>query len=806
MSLRARIASLSQSRALRFFIIVTATTLLTIRWWPHPPLRELAPTSTAVMSADGELLRITLAPDQQYRVWTPLESISPTLIDAVQLHEDRWFYWHPGVNPIALVRGALRTYSGGNRQGGSTLTMQLARLAYDLNTRTPFGKIRQVGYALWLEARYSKHDLLEAYLNLAPYGGNVQGVGAASLIYFGKPPAQLTLNEALTLAVIPQQPNLRGGRKHSAEALNRVRMRLFKRWQKSHDVSAAEAHLATLSLQLRDVRALPFRAPHFVDSILEKYPDTLPPQLTTTLDLSLQRLMERQVRLYIEQRRASGVQNAVALLIDPRDMAVKAWLGSADYFNEKIDGQVNGVLAKRSPGSTLKPFIYALAIDQGLLHPRTILKDAPVAFGPFAPENFDGRFIGPVTAQDALIHSRNVPAVWVAAQLHNPSLYQFLQSAGISNLQSEQHYGLALVLGGGEVTMEESATLYAMLMNHGQLQPLRYLETKSLRTESLKAESLKTENLREQKTSPGPQLISPQASFIALDMLAHNPRPDGAAFQLTTEGANDARWPVAWKTGTSWGFRDAWSVGAVGPYVLAVWIGNFDGSGNPAFVGIDTAAPLFFRIADALRLARPHDTLKKITPPPPGVERVAVCAASGDLPNRWCSQHELTWYIPGKSPIRVSTLHRPVAIDSRSNKPVCPPYDPRFVRSEIYEFWSSDMLRLFRQAGMPRRVPPACLSAAHGEAADDPPTITSPLREVTYTLRRSRPDERIALQATAAGAVKTMYWFSGNRFLGRANPTTPLAWRPDAAGIFDLRVVDDRGMVAQRDVRVEVVP
>jgi penicillin-binding protein 1C len=315
-----------------------------------------------------------------------------------------------------------------------------------------------------------------------------------------------------------------------------------------------------------------------------------------------------------------------------------------------------------------------------------------------------------------------------------------------------------------------------MLMNGGQLKPLRYLQNDPM--------------------TAGPQLISPQASFIALDMLGHNPRPDS-----DTDFSGDSRWPVAWKTGTSWGFRDAWSIGAVGPYVLAVWIGNFDGSGNPAFVGIDTAAPLFFRIADALRLARPNESLKKIIAPPAGVERVAVCAASGDLPNVWCPQIEPTWYIPGKSPIKVSTLHRPVAIDTRSNKPVCPPYDARFIRNEIYEFWSSDMLRLFRQAGMPRRVPPNCQT----EISADVPTITSPLREVTYTLRRSKPDERIALQATTAGTVKTVYWFSGNRFLGRANPPAPLAWRPDAEGLFDLRVVDDRGQVAERGIRVELV-
>jgi penicillin-binding protein 1C len=788
--------SLARSRTLRFSFLGVAITLLVIRLWPHPPLSELAPTSTAVMSADKQLLRLTLAPDQQYRVWTQLNAISPTLIDAVQLHEDRWFYWHPGVNPIALLRGAARTYGffgygSGNRQGGSTLTMQLARLAYNLNTRTPGGKIRQVGYALWLEARYGKRELLEAYLNLAPYGGNVQGVGAASLIYFGKPADQLTLTEALTLAVIPQQPNRRGGKNHSADALQKARVSLFNRWQQNHDVSSAEAHLAVLPLPLRDARQLPFRAPHFVDALLAKHIDQLPPRLQTTLDWQLQQLVERQTRLYIAQRRSSGVRNAVALLIDPRDMGVKAWLGSADYFDKTIDGQVNGVLAKRSPGSTLKPFIYALAIDQGLIHPRTILKDAPVAFGPFAPENFDGRFIGPITAQDALIHSRNVPAVWVAAQLRNPGLYQFLQSAGISNLQSEQHYGLALVLGGGEVTMEESAGLYAMLMNQGQQLPLSYLQS------DLKKQS--------ETSAPGPQLISPEASFITLDMLAHNPRPDGVASSFTTEGGGDARWPVAWKTGTSWGFRDAWSVGAVGPYVLAVWIGNFDGTGNPAFVGVDTAAPLFFRIADALRLARPRDMLKKIISPPADVKRVAVCAASGDLPNQWCTQLEPTWYIPGKSPIKVSTLHRPVAIDIRNNQPVCPPYDPQRVRYEIYEFWSSDMLRLFRQAGMPRRAPPHCDSDRTGFAyKNEAPSITSPLREVTYTLRTSRPDERIALQATAAGTVKTLYWFSGNRFLGRANPPAPLAWRPDSEGIYDLRVVDDRGQTDERSLRVAI--
>ena len=220
-------------------------------------------------------------------------------------------------------------------------------------------------------------------------------------------------------------------------------------------------------------------------------------------------MLETQVRQFIAERGENGLRNAAAVLVDTRDMGVKAWVGAADYWNAR-DGQVNGVLAKRSPGSALKPFIYALALDQGVLHPRTMLRDAPSAFGPFTPENFDGRFVGPITAQDALIRSRNIPAVWAASQLTQPTLYQFLESAGIRDLKPEAFYGLALALGGGEVTMEELAGLYAMLANGGVLKPIRMTG----RTDRLSAPE-----------SAGVRLLSPEASFITLDMLRHNARP-----------------------------------------------------------------------------------------------------------------------------------------------------------------------------------------------------------------------------------------------------------------------------------------
>lgn len=759
-----------------------------IRCWPKPSLAQQIPSSQAFMAENGELLRLTLASDEQYRVWTPLEDISPQLPKAVLLYEDRWFYWHFGINPQAITRAALRTYSGGQQQGGSTISMQLARLLYELNTKSPGGKLQQMALAVWLELRYSKHDILEAYLNLAPYGSNVQGAGAASLIYFGKTAKQLSISEALTLAVIPQQPNQRAGTRALQASINAPKERLLNRWLKYYPLDETQTRLAHLPVRFHRIQDLPFRASHFVDMLLQEpinQKQGQQAQIHTGLNLGLQSLLERQTRLYLQEVGSRGIKNAAALLIDPKTMQVKAWLGSADYFNRDIDGQVNGVLAKRSPGSTLKPFIYALAMDQGILHPSSILKDAPTDFGPYTPENFDNQFRGPITAENALIHSRNIPAVWTASQLRAPNLYRFLGMAGVSQLQSESHYGLALVLGGGEVTMEELTGLYAMLANGGKLKPIQYIKP------AINQPKNHAHPERQTVEGSGTQLVSPEASFITLDMLQHNPRPGEDSYNPQSP------WPIAWKTGTSWGFRDAWSVGIVGPYVLAVWIGNFDSRGNPAFVGIDAAAPLFFRIADGLYLHKPTHISTPV--PPTGVSQVSVCSASGDLPNAWCPLTHKTWYIPGKSPIKVSQLHQPVAISLKTGQPVCPPYQADQVRMEVMEFWSSDMQKLFRQAGLPRRSPPKCQQGFQTQ----PPEIVSPVRRVAYQLRASKPDASIPLQAKAAAQVRTLFWFDDNRYIGSSDPQVALAYRPLDSGIHNIRVVDDQGQVAEREMSVD---
>lgn len=768
-------------------LAVTVFALAVVRLWPHEPLASRIPTSTAIFDSKGRLLRLTLARDQQYRLWTPLDEISPQFVEALLLHEDQHFYRHPGFNPVALTRAAISSYSGEVRMGASTITMQLARLMYGLNTRSVGGKLEQIARAVQLELGYSKRELLEAHVNLMPYGANVQGIGTASLIYFNKSAARLDLAEALALVLIPQSPARRSPAKRidakSADEpgeLRDARARLFARWIEIHPEAQSLSEYMATPLAYRTANQLPFAAPHFTDRVLadaKARPRTH--LIQTTLDLPLQRLAERVLSNYIHERRGVGIENAAALLVDSRDVSIRAMVGSADFFDSKISGQVNGTQAKRSPGSALKPFIYALAMDQGLIHPLTVLKDAPASFGPFSPENFDSRFVGPITATDALTRSRNVPAVALSAQLTQPTLYQFLKGAGIAQLAPEQHYGLALALGGGEVTMEETAMLYAMLANRGLLTALRYLD--------------------EQAEGSGTRLLSEEASFMTLEMLKTAPRPNDAFAR------KPGRLEAAWKTGTSWGFRDAWTAGVFGPYVLVVWAGNFDGHGNPALVGVEAAAPLFFRLVDAISAHDPQ-LYEPVFRQPPRLAKVEVCSASGDLPNSDCPQTSTTWYIPGISPIRISDVHRRVWIDTRTGQQACPPYDAAHVRSEVYEFWPTDLMQLFAQAGMPRRRPPAVADCHRAVPSGTPPRITSPVTAATYTVRAERiGEESIPLAANADSEVRKLHWFVDDSYIGTGAPGIAVGWNPSHSGRYVVRAVDDRGRADSRELEVALV-
>jgi penicillin-binding protein 1C len=764
----------------------------------RPPLSAGVSFSQAVYDRNHELLRLSLSSDEKYRVWTPLERISPVLIESTLLQEDRHFGLHPGVNPLSLVRGFLRTYVRADRRvGGSTLTMQLARLKYRLNTRTIHGKVTQVLSAVWLELLYSKKEILEAYLNYLPYGGNIEGAEAASLIFFRKNSNQLNLVEALSLTVIPQNPNRRGtGSNRGQAALKHARDELYSAWKETHRETESSASVkAALSLpfELKSIHDLPFRAPHFVDWILQKHPRE--DQLTTSLSFPVQQMIEKHVRNYIDRTRSQGFTNAAVILVDRRSQEIISLVGSGDYFDSKIEGQVNGVLAKRSPGSTLKPFLYGLAMDQGLIHPTSMLKDTPMSFGSFDPENFDGDFVGPISAKDALIRSRNLPAVHLASQLKSPDLYDLLKTSGVTRLRDEKFYGLALPLGGAELTMEELARLYTALANYGVLKPLR-------------------DGILNEKIPDERRILSPESSFLTMEMLKDNPRPQQQFHAAWTRD----QIPIAWKTGTSHGFRDAWAAGIFGDWVLITWIGNFDNSPNPGFIGRDAAGPLFFDIADTLRTGQKQldKTLAQNIslsnlPKFKDLTHTKVCAISGELPGPHCKHTQDSWFIAGRSPIRQCQIHREVWVNKNSGLRACPgeEWDPKKgYAPEVFEFWPSDLAQLFAQAGMPRRSPPEYeprCRLTERSSTGRPPEIVSPRSSLTYNLQFSRQvAASIPLLATTDADSKVVYWFANEEFIGKASSTETLLWNAKP-GRFKIRVVDQQGRSDTRDLLVSAV-
>jgi penicillin-binding protein 1C len=771
--------------------ILVGTFALVMAIVPKPHMLDETSFSPCYVDRNGKLLRLGLAEDDRYRVRVPLEKIAPQLVEMTLLHEDRYFQEHAGFNPVALVRAMWADVRGqGRRLGASTITMQLARLHYHLNTRTIGGKLFQIVAAIHLETHCSKHEILEAYLNLAPYGRNIEGVGAASLIYFGKEPAELSSVEAMTLAVIPQSPARRSpGSVAHEKSLRIAREILLAQWLEIHPEDARLRGVLAMPMQMKLPRDLPFRAPHLVEEMVRNDPA---PQAETrlTLDLELQDVLERQVSQYLATRQTDGFKNACALLIDYKTMEVRAAVGSGGFQRVDIHGQVDGLQAQRSPGSALKPFVYALAMDEGLIQPDSLLKDAPENFNGYDPENFDHHYAGPIRARDALTQSRNVPAVDLESRLDSQrNLYTLLRDAGVRHLDPESTYGLTIALGSTDISPEEIGGLYAMLANRGVLHSLR--------------------RRLDDPVDAGAPLLSPEASYLTLDMLKDAARPDGIEVPRLL---NDVR-PVAWKTGTSFSFRDAWTAGIFDNYVLVVWIGNFDGTPNAQFVGRTAAAPLFFRMVDALRACRtaPEQTCFTRTPDL-NLRQVNLCAVSGMIAGPNCAHVVKGWFIPGKSPIAACDVHRQIWVDNATGLRLPgEPTDLSTSHAEVCEFWPSDLAQLFRAAGVPRAGPPPMLgqetasTVGTGYDAGKRPSIVSPKRGLVYHVRvDAEADEMLNLQATAETNREHLRWFVDAAYLGISTPGAAFPWKLQP-GRHIIRAVDDVGRADSRLITVTAV-
>lgn len=755
----------SQLRPLALLRSTAASLLLLALSYLLLPREELYPPelsySPVLRDHTGRIIHLSLAKDGRYRIRTQLAAVSPHLIEATLLLEDQHFYDHPGINPLSLLRALYGVATGTPLGGASTITMQLARLRFRLETRSFSGKCLQILRALQLERHHSKQQILAAYLTLAPYGGNVESITAASWLWCEKSPTDLTAREAVSLAVLPQSPSKRKPQPQGKNpALATAQHRLWQRWQAAHHLTSSPLDADfTLHAEARPPR----HAPHLARRLATAEDST------TTLHLEKQRSVEATLTDYLSLRQEIGITNACALLVHAPSRQVLAYAGSASFLSRDIQGQVDGITARRSPGSALKPFIYGLALDQGLIHPQSLLKDGQVSFGSYNPENYDRQFLGPLSAEDALFRSRNIPAITLHSRLHGTGLYALLQDAGIRLPHPPSWYGLALPLGGAEISPEELAMLYATLAHDGRAQPLQLVQQTS------------------PQPSPGKQLLSPQSCYLLRRMLAS--RADEQGLDDTT---------ISWKTGTSHGFRDAWAAGIRGDYVLVVWIGNFNGKSNPAFVARDSAAPLLHELFHRLHLPYQEAT------PPEGLRQVEFCAVSGSLPSPHCQHRSTGWFIPGVSPISPCTLHRLIFIDPSSGKRV-PADDGRpGLLKQVHEFWPPDLLALFRAAGVPRRPAPELEPQAHpSPSTGSPPLILSPQHQLIYALSSSHSQRQsLPLKAEVSPGVERLYWFAGGEFIGQSKPNQALPWSPKA-GHWQLQVLDDAGRSSSCKVTIE---
>jgi len=779
----------------RAFWLSTGVVLLVFLLDVVFPFRIQPRYSTLVTAADGTVLHAFLNEEDKWRLYTELDEITPLLRQTILQKEDRYFYYHFGINPVSVGRALAKNLATGRRtSGASTITMQVVRLL-EPRKRTYGSKIIEMLRALQLEAHYSKDEILQLYLNLIPYGSNVEGIKSASMLYFGKLPQVLSLAEITTLTIIPNRPSsLRLGRKNSLIVQERNKwLRRFGKAGLFEPQVIEDALREPLNASRREAPKL---APHLAIRLRKHYATT--PIIRSTLVPTRQTQAEQLTRNYVNRLRSMNIHNAAVVVINNETMNVEAYVGSADFTNPYDGGQVDGIRAVRSPGSTLKPLLYAVAFDKGLMTPKTTLNDVPTNFGGFEPENFDRRFNGKVTVEFALANSLNIPAVKVLSDLTPGVLIEYLKKADFQTVKKQSAgLGLSMILGGCGVTLEELTRLFAAFAHEGQLKELHYTLDDKLNTTSspallLKGEGSKKNNTVKDRTfSSEERLISPEATYLINSILTQVTRPD-----LPNNFDNTYHLPrIAWKTGTSYGKKDAWSIGYNRRFTVGVWVGNFSGVGVPELNGANIATPLLFDVFNALDYNSPTGWFK----PASDLNRRKVCAESGDVPSEFCTHQLLDYAIMGVSHTRKCQHLKWVFTDPtglRSYCTECLP-DTGYVK-KLYPNLAPELIAYYELNRVPYvKIPPhnpACTRVLEVGA----PIITSPNDGSEYFLE----GQQLQLACQAANDVKEVYWYLNDRLYQKTSPQTPLFVTPPLGNV-KISCSDDKGR--NTDIRIKVI-
>jgi penicillin-binding protein 1C len=752
-------------RLLSGIALLLAAVLVLDRAFPLPQRGRGRDFASVVLARDGTPLRAFPAAGHVWRYPVRLEQVSPLYIQALTGFEDRAFWWHPGVNPLAMLRAGWQwLHNHRVVSGGSTLTMQVARIV-DPVPHTLWGKLRQTLRALQLELHYSKREILELYLNYAPMGGTLEGVEAASRAYLGKPSSRLSASEAALLAVLPQAPSRLRPDRYPAmaqAARDKVIRRQSGHWRRQQiDEALAEPLIA---LPIKD----PLLAPLLAERLHRENRQNA--RIESTIDADAQRTVEL---LLADRVRAMPPHvSAAAVVLDNRDLGVLAYAGSADYSDRERFAFIDMAQAARSPGSTLKSFLYGMALDDGLLHSESLLSDTPQSFHGYQPGNFAQSFSGPVSMSEALVRSLNVPAVQVLDQLGPQRFFAKLQQGGLKlRLPPGAAPNLSVILGGAATTLEDLVGAYSALARQGVAGKPRLLLTSP----------------RQER-----RMLSPGAAWIVRDVL------DSGGPISRAVGLQDNRHGIAYKTGTSFGFRDAWAVGVTDRYTVGVWMGRPDGTPNPGFFGANSAAPLLIAIFDALPGAGAPSTQRR----PDTVSQAAICWPLGTLastnPSGDCQQTRSAWLLNQTAPPTLvgsndsGELHRSWYVDDVTKLRVLPGCAAHAWHQVEAPRWPVALEAWLTDDQRRRSLPPdwaqSCKQQAdaseslHIQGASDGETIT---RAANAPL----PQVRLNVQGARGG----IHWLVNGTLKANSAPGTSQILSFEQPGHYAVTALEDSG-------------
>jgi len=759
-------------------LAAAAAGCLALAWLVPLPARLAEPPSLVVEWRDGGVAHVFVAPDGRWRPEVRPEEVDPGYLAALLRLEDRRFHAHPGVDPIAVVRAAATNLARGRRvSGASTLTMQLARVL-EPRPRTLVSKAIEALRAVQLELRLGKQRILAAYLQFAPFGGPLEGIEAASLAWFGHRPTALSPAEVATLLAVPQDPNRRAPGPGREERLRAARDQVARRLAALGALPRPRGAAASDAEILAEIAAAPVPAgprpfprlaPHAAIWLRSQEPGRS--RIRTTLDAGAQRLAAQVAASAAPELRRQGIHNGALVVLESRSGELRALVGNLDFWDASHGGQIVAFAEPRSPGSALKPVLYAMALERGLAGPRTLVPDVPLLFGSYAPRNFEARFEGLVPLEEALARSLNVPFVALLRDLGVEPFLGRLRALGVRSLDPRPgHYGLSAAVGGLELTPLELGGVYAALARGGE-----WIEPRLL---------------------PGPPQkgrgFAPGAAWLAGQALALRDRPDFPSRRQLT-GAPPH---VHWKTGTSFGHRDAWAAGWGPGHTAVVWLGNLDGTPSHQLVGGEVAAPMLFDLLEALadRAAAPA-----ALPPPPDLAWVEVCSLSGRAPTAACPERRLAPALQSAVPTEPCPWHRRVDVELATGRALAPGCrDGRRSQPRTFVVWPASVRRWLRDQD---RALPELPELAPGCARGGPrraPVILSPPAGQVALLPPGVPAERqeVVLEAEASGEG-ALSWFVDGLFLGSARADERLWWRP-LPGAHDLVVVDEAGLSARR--------